>query len=151
MNQIKVLRKKTDDLKSKGRVVSAIEEDISYVEFRCIIGSIFNKLFLNKNANIKRIYIEIFYKEVVQMMEYLYDWRQVTKERKFDTACKNWDKTFLSTMTYNNMKLQTGGFLQYFRLCFHLNPRVKSIPILYSNQSSLECFFWCRENMDYIS
>ena len=110
MNQIKVLRKNADDLKSKGRVVSAIEEDISYVEFRCIIGSIFNKLFLNKNANIKRTCIEIFYKEVVQMMEYLYDWRQVTKEMKFDTTCKNWDKTFLSMKTYNNLKLQIGVF-----------------------------------------
>ena len=90
--------------------MSAIEEDISYVEFRCIIGSIFNELFLNKNANITITNMEIVYKEVVQMMNYIYDWIQVTEERKFDTACKNWDKKILSMKTYKNLKLQIGVF-----------------------------------------
>ena len=64
INQIKVSRKKSGGLESKGRDISAIEEDISNVEFRYAIGSIINELFLNKKTNITRNNMEIVYKEV---------------------------------------------------------------------------------------
>ena len=78
--------------------------------------------------------------EVKSALDYFEAWRTASLQLK----AKNdpaWEKAFISTITYRNLRIGVRGFFSYCRLAFQLPDPPSCVPFLHSNQSSLEATF----------
>ena len=75
-------------------------------------------------------------------LTYFEKWREysISLKKNYD---EEWEKTFMSQQTYNNLILQVAGFFHCARYVSEIdtNEDIKFIPFLNSNYSSLESHF----------
>ena len=114
------------------------------LEFSVYVACIFNERFMNKGQSITKDNIDQLEAEMKMNLKYFKDWiisahNQKGTER-YKNKKENWTECCIDKKTYNNLRIQICGFFFYARKILEYDERVKYIPFLFSNTSSLESF-----------
>jgi len=142
--RIEVLKKKLAESKETlvvdGDKFGELQEDLAEIEHNFHVGTIFVENFLNGEARVTPENIDKIEAEVKSALDYFEAWRMASLQLKAkkDPA---WEKAFISTITYRNLRIGVRGFFSYCRSVFQLPDPPSYVPFLHSNQSSLEATF----------
>lgn len=107
-----------------------LRQDLAHVEYNFHVGTIFIENFLNGEVSVTPDNIDEKEKETRSALEYFEAWRLASLQLK-QQGNPAWERSFISTTTYKNLRIGVCGFFQYCRLVFLLpNPPsyVKFLP-----------------------
>ena len=134
-----------------------VKDKMTQIEFSGHIHYMFIGRLLNKNANLSNntesrfiskgvthlnLNLENEQSRMIKSLEYFDDWHNwtLTKEKKkWGVNAKH--QLFISTVTYRNLKVAITGFFGYAYKLLSNKKSVLYVPMLHSNQSSIEAFF----------
>ena len=105
-----------------------------------MVSVIFVETLLNKNKYINKDNIVTIKNTLKTALDFFQNWYTKAQEQKNAEHFVNWEKSLLSMITYNNMKVCICGFIHFAKLVLDL-PKIKYIPMLYCTQSSIESIF----------
>ena len=116
------------------------ESELAGLEYSATVGSLFNETFLDKSKFITQQNITQYEKQIEDLMIYYHEWRKAALKRKDDNY-DEWDRTFISQQTFNNLRIQISGFFQFAKLMLDSPKGPEYVPFLYSITSSIEAHF----------
>lgn len=106
---------------------------------RCESGT--PRLYKSKDGKEHHILdIDVEQSRMTKYLLYLEDWRQESLKLK-NLSQAEWEKTFMSTATYKNIRLAVCGFFCYARMLFSLPNAPFYVPYCHAHQSSIENVF----------
>ena len=115
-----------------------IGSDIACLEYSIHVSIIFIENFMNKNERITRENIHAKENLMRESLEYFSSWKRYIMNMG---VAKENEKKFLSTTTFNNLRLMIAGFFKYCHIIFETDDPPNFVCFLHSNQSSLEASF----------
>ena len=125
---------KTEDWPSeKGR------NPIPTLQFMVCIHELFNCCFMNKQMNINRENIDKVYRFVEHRLNKIGIWHQAAMDRR--STDKGWEKTFMSSITWGNLRASIVGFLGYSKYMLGRYSEIRFICALSANTSVIESIF----------
>ncbi|GFH57354.1 hypothetical protein CTEN210_13830 [Chaetoceros tenuissimus] len=126
-------------------VSESVKEMFAGLEFSVYVACIFNERFMNKGQSITRENIDELEVEMKSNLEYFRDWILSAYGQKgtemYRDRMDKWTECSIDKKTYNNLRIQICGFFFFAKKLLQHDKRVKYIPFLFSNTSSLESFF----------
>ena len=160
--QAELLLKMVDLLKievfaTRSTFSEAIKNSMKQIEFSGHIHYMFIERLLNRYANLTKkketriiskgvIHLNLNLEEeqarMVKSLSYFDDWYNWSKQQTTQVwAVHKKHQLFISTVTYRNMKVAITGFFGYADKLLTNKKSVYFVPMLHSNQSSIEAFF----------
>ena len=117
-----------------------VKRDIAALEFMLHVSIIFIENFMNKNENLTKTSINTKKEILRQSLQYFSSWHQYIALKV--GGMKANEKKFISSITYNNLRMMVCGFFAYADLLLHaVNNPPAFVPFLHSNQSTIEASF----------
>ena len=134
-----------------------VKNKITQLEFSGHIHYMFIGRFLNRYANLTLkketrnirkgvTYLNLNLKDekarMIKSLEYFDDWYTWTQGQDKNTwEVNKQHQLFISKVTYRNLKVAITGFFGYADKLLTKKEKLLSVPMLHSNQSSIEAFF----------
>jgi hypothetical protein len=128
---------------------TALASDIASLLFMVHIQCLFHDLFMNKNEKITKGNCDIVEKLVKHYLSYFEGWKKAQMKRK-RAKDPDWERSFLAHQTWKNMRHGLCGFIHFARYMVEKRG-VKYVPMLLSNQSSLESRFSYQRRTNHAS
>ena len=92
---------------------ATIKSELASLEYMAVVGALFNELLMNRNEGFTLANIDSRMTYLKFYLRYFHDWSESSKLRKRAGENKEWQKYFLSSETWLNLRICITGYLTY--------------------------------------